>query len=345
MIIANLHSYLTTVISKKKAKRSYKVQTNSNPNKQTIIILGAAGRIGDAAAKAFLEAGWRVKGVARNAKAATLRTGIEAVQADAYDRQSLIEAVKGADVILNALNPKYTQWETTVMRLAENVMAAAEASGALHLFPGNVYNYGHVIGINMNEESAQVPSTVKARIRMEAEELFRTNAQSGGVKTVILRGGDYFGGSKPESWLDLLILKNLKKDIFTWPGPANMPHAFAYLPDFARAFVAVAEKRAALKPFESFNFQGHTMTGAEMHTFTQQAVGRTLHYKTMGWTMPKLLGLVIPMMRELVIMSYLWRTPHSLNGEKLRRFIGPLQSTPTVEALREAIRDMHLDRG
>ena len=33
---------------------------------QTIAILGAAGRVGDAAARAFVKAGWRVKGVARS---------------------------------------------------------------------------------------------------------------------------------------------------------------------------------------------------------------------------------------------------------------------------------------
>lgn len=320
------------------------MQTSDSLPKQTVIILGAAGRIGDAAAKTFLEAGWRVKGVARNAKAATLRTGVEVIQADAYDQQSLVKAVEGADVILNALNPKYTEWETTVMRLAENVMAAAEASGALHLFPGNVYNYGHAIRVNMNEDAAQVPSTAKARIRMDAEDLFRARAETRGVKTAILRGGDYYGGSRPESWLDLMILKDLKKDVFTWPGPANLPHAFAYLPDFARAFVAVAERRDALKPFESFHFEGHTLTGAEMHKAVEAAVSRPLKYKTMSWWPLKVLGLFMPMMRELVIMSYLWRTAHSLNGAKLERFAGPLQTTPPVEAIRAAIKDMRLDR-
>ena len=35
---------------------------------KTVVVLGAAGRVGDAAARAFVAAGWRVKGVARNAK-------------------------------------------------------------------------------------------------------------------------------------------------------------------------------------------------------------------------------------------------------------------------------------
>jgi nucleoside-diphosphate-sugar epimerase len=309
----------------------------------TIVILGAAGRIGDAASQAFLDAGWRVKGVARNAKAAILRPGVEVIEADAYDRASLIQAVQGADVILNALNPKYTEWETTVMPLAENVMAAAEASGALHLFPGNVYNFGHGIGLITSEDAVQTPSTAKARIRIAAENLFRERAETRGVRTVILRGGDFYGGTKPESWFDLIIAKDLKKNNFTWPGPSDLPHAFAYLPDFARAFVAVAEKRASLAPFVCFHFAGHTMTGVDMHKAAEAATGRTLRYKTMGWTLPKIIGVFVPMFRELAIMSYLWRTPHSLDGRKLEAFAGPLPSTPLVAAIRRAIRDQHLD--
>jgi nucleoside-diphosphate-sugar epimerase len=312
-------------------------------NIQTVVILGAAGRIGDAAAKAFLGAGWRVKGVARNAKAATLRPGVEVIEADAYDRQSLIRAVEGADVILNALNPKYTEWETAVLPLAENVMAAAEASGALHLFPGNVYNFGYGLALNTAEDAPQMPSTAKARIRMEAEELFRQRSEARGVRTAILRGGDFYGGVRPESWLDLFILKDMKKDVFTWPGPSDLPHAFAYLPDFAEAFVALAERRGALAPFERFHFAGHTMTGLDMHKAAEEAAGRSLRFKTMGWTMIRLAGLVVPIAREVTIMSYLWRTPHSLDGTKLARFAGPLRTTRPAEALREAISDMGLD--
>lgn len=309
----------------------------------TILILGAAGRIGDAAAKAFLEAGWQVRGLARNAKASSLRAGVTPVQCDAYDRAALIEAAKGADVILHALNPKYTEWETTVMPLGENVMAAAEASGAQVLFPGNVYNFGLEIGMTVREDAPQQASTPKARIRMEVENLFAERAKSRGVRTAILRGGDFYGGEKPESWLDLIILKKLKKDVFTWPGPDNLAHAFAYLPDFARAFVAVAERRERLEPFEVFHFAGHTLTGRQMHAAAERAAGRTLRFKTFNWTLPRLLGLIVPMMRELVVMSYLWRTAHSLDGGKLERFSGPLISTPPADALKAAVADLGLN--
>ena len=60
---------------------------------------------------------------------------------------SLIAACRGADVILNALNPQYTEWAEKVMPMAENVIAAAQAVGATHMLPGNVYNFGYDIAV------------------------------------------------------------------------------------------------------------------------------------------------------------------------------------------------------
>ena len=215
-------------------------------NKETIVILGAAGRIGDAAARAFVSAGWQVKGVARNTRVHEMAPGVEPVVADALDRSSLIEACQGADVILNALNPEYDEWDKKVLPMAQNVIAAVKATGATQLLPGNVYNYGHDIGMYMTEEASQVASTEKARIRIAMETLFEEAATTDGVQTVVLRAGDFYGGAKPGSWLDMMILTKLQKNVFTWPGPCDLPHAFAYLPDLGRAFVKVAEKRTEL---------------------------------------------------------------------------------------------------
>lgn len=312
---------------------------------QTIVILGAAGRIGDAAARAFVKAGWRVKGVARGSKGAELAPGVEWVKADAFDRQSITDACRGADVVLNALNPQYTEWEEKVLPMAENVVAAVEAAGATQLLPGNVYNYGYGITVGSREDAPQVPSTSKARIRIAMEDLFRRKAEENGVQTLVLRAGDFYGGVKPGSWLDLMILSKLKNDVFTWPGPMDLPHAFAYLPDLGEAFVRLAERRTGLPPFDSFHFAGHTMTGVQMKAAAEDAVGRRLTRRGVSWTLLRAGGLFVPMLRELVIMSYLWRTPHSLDGSKLEKALGPVPSTDPVRAIRQAVADLSLDRG
>jgi nucleoside-diphosphate-sugar epimerase len=310
---------------------------------QTIVILGAAGRVGDAAARAFVEAGWKVKGLARNAKAAQLAPGVQAVQADATDRAALIAACADADVVLHALNPKYTEWEEKVIPLGENAIAAAEAAGATLMLPGNVYNFGHAIGMDTVEDAPQIASTPKARIRIELEDMMRERAAQTGLQSIVLRAGDFYGGTKPESWLDLIILAKLRRNVFTWGGPMELPHSFAYLPDLGRAFVALAEKRDVLGRFERFHFAGHTMTGHDMKAAAEAATGRTLATRGMPWMLLRAAGLFSPMMHELTVMSYLWRTPHSLDGSRLIRTVGQLRSTEPVAALRQAIADLALD--
>ncbi|WP_193174640.1 NAD-dependent epimerase/dehydratase family protein [Oricola nitratireducens] len=311
---------------------------------QTAAILGAAGRNGDAVARAFLKAGWRVKGIARGAKVSTLAPGVEPVMADAFDRGALIAACADADVIVHTLNPAYDDWTNTVMPLAENVLAAAQAAGATVMIPGNVYNYGYSIGVDTAEDAPVSGDTEKARLRIAMEALYERAAREKGIRTIVIRAGDFFGGKRPESWLDVMILKDLKKDKFTWPGPSwNTVHAFAYLPDLAETFVRVAEKRAETAPFATLHFRGHAITGEEMHTAAEKAVGRKLKRGGVSWSMLRAVGLFNPILREIVKMSYIWRVPHSLANGKLEALIGPEPHTPLDAALGEAIADLKLD--
>lgn len=310
---------------------------------KTIAIIGAAGRSGDAAARAFLAAGWRVMGVGRGARTAEMAPGVEPVAADVLDRAALVRAVAGADVVMNAANPPYDKWEGTVTRMAENILEAAKAAGATHLLPGNVYNFGSGVGMDMTEDRAERGDTDKGRIRIAMEGLCRRYAEAHGVQTIVLRAGDFFGGGKPGSWLDLMLLKDARKGVFTAAGPDGVAHAWAYLPDLADAFVRLAEKRGELGRFERFHFPGHTLTSEQFHAAAEQEIGRELTKKRVNWTMLKLAGLFMPVVREIGKMNYLWFTAHSLAGAKLERAIGPLRITPIEQAIAESVAALGLE--
>ncbi|QBK32124.1 NAD-dependent epimerase/dehydratase family protein [Roseitalea porphyridii] len=308
----------------------------------TIVIAGAAGRIGFNAARAFVAAGWTVRGIARGEKLKRLPQGVEPVEADAFDRQAMIDACAGADVVLHALNPTYDKWATHVVPMAENVLAAAKAAGATLMLPGNVYNFGTGIGMDTSEDAPMPADTEKGRLRVDIEEKFRAAAAEG-VQTIVLRAGDFFGGPVDGSWLDLVIAKDLRKNRFVWPGRLDVPHAFAYLPDFGAAFVAVAEKRGELGRFERFHLSGHTVTGAQFHTAMEAAVGRSLKPGSVPWRLLRIVGLFNPVLREVIKMRYLWDVPHSLDGSKLAALIGTEPHTPLDDALRQAVADLKLD--
>ncbi|RUY63590.1 MULTISPECIES: NmrA family NAD(P)-binding protein, partial [unclassified Mesorhizobium] len=73
-----------------------------------IAILGAGGRLGRVVAKAFIDAGYEVRAVTRNGKVPAELKGATAVAGDALDREALIRATQGVDIVFNGLNPIYT---------------------------------------------------------------------------------------------------------------------------------------------------------------------------------------------------------------------------------------------
>ena len=301
---------------------------------KTVAILGANGRLANEAMKAFHKTGYKVIAVTRNGELRESAEGIESRTADAMNAEQLIAATKGADFIFNGLNPLYTKWETMAIPLANNVLLAAKTHGAVHLFPGNVYNYGQTIPVQCDETTPFNADTKKGKIRIEMEQLF---ANDTAVKTVILRAGDFYGGTGAGSWFDLSIVSKLEKGVFTYPGDLDTIHAWAYLPDLAKAFVSVAEQSESLEMNSQFMFEGHALTGREMKSYVEEAVGRDLKKTGVPWWFLKTLGLVVPMLREVCEVAYLWHKPHRLDGSKLLQVVGSLQKTDPQQAISEAI--------
>ena len=152
---------------------------------KTALILGAAGRFGQAAILAFEADGWRLRNWVRPGRA--LKCPGEVIEGDLFDPASLAQAAAGADVIVNALNPPYPAWADAVPKITNAVIDAARASGASIILPGNVYNYGAQPPTLLTEDTPFVGDHKKARIRIEMEDAYRRS----GVQTLILRAGDF----------------------------------------------------------------------------------------------------------------------------------------------------------
>src|SRR5215813_8797546 len=86
-----------------------------------ILVLGAAGRLGYVAAEAFRNAGWTVASLVRNS-AARAPANTEITEADALNHQAVAAAARGADVILHALNPFFTNWHRRALPLTYSVI-------------------------------------------------------------------------------------------------------------------------------------------------------------------------------------------------------------------------------
>ncbi len=312
----------------------------------TIAVLGANGRLSRTVAKAFLAAGYDVIAVTRSGKPLAELIGARFAAADASKASELIHATTGADIIFNGLNPLYTEWEEKVIPMARNVMEACRVNKALHMFPGNVYGYGSPMPPELGEDTPMRPSTTKGFIRVEMKRIFREESERpGGVQTIVLRAGDYFGGTGTGSFFDMVSVSKLSKGIFTAAGPENLIHEWAYLPDFAQAFVKLAAVRGQLKPFENLNFPGHAITELQLKDAVEKAVGKPLKMAHLPWWALRLMGVFQPMMRELVKMSYLRFQPHRLVSQRLESLIGEIPHTNLEYAVKQALTDQGLLEG
>lgn len=306
-----------------------------------IAIFGANGRLGSAVAREAMRRGHRTITVTRSGRAGPhLPASIEVRAADAMNADEVTAAVRGADVVVNALNPPYPQWHRTALPMMRSVLNACEASGARHLFPGNVYAFGASMPSVLRPRTPERPTSRKGAIRQRMEAELRDAARTGRVRTTVLRAGDFFGGPVPGAWFDLAIAAKVERGTFTYPGPLDVPHPWAYLPDLADAFVDLAEHADERPDFDVLGFAGHTATGAEMRNAMERAMGHELRVRSLPWPIIRILGLVHPTSREIAELSYLWRTPHRIDGQALVEAIGVQQAAPLDQAVGHALEEL-----
>lgn len=316
---------------------------------EPVLILGANGRLGRALVTAFAEAGWTVLAQARRPLAYPLTGDVHAILTGIAETARLAAEAGGAGVVVHAMNAHYTRWATEALPLAHSAIAVAKRLDATLMFAGNVYNFGAPMPAVLREDTPQRPSTRKGLIRVQTESLLRDQSASG-LRSIVIRAGDFFGGAGVGSWMDLAIAKDLAKARIVYPGPLHSAHAWAYLPDLARTFVAVARERTRCAPFETLHFAGSTLTGRQMAEALTQAAKRagifspaqTPAVRKFPWWALRAGAWVVPMWRELLEMRYLWDEAHSLDESKLTGLVGQVPRTPLDAAMDQTLADLRL---
>lgn len=311
---------------------------------RTVLVIGATGGIGGEVANALIAHGWQVRGLARNLAAAQDSARwvgpIDWVAGDAMVETDVIVAARGVDIIFHGANPPgYQNWRGFALPMLKNSIAAARTSGARLILPGNVYNYGPDAGAVVSETSPEHPATRKGKIRVEMEQLLEA-AVADGVRSLVVRAGDFFGPHQPASWFkDGMVKPGKPLTSVTYPGTPDAGHAWAYLPDLAETIARLVDIEARLPAFERVHFSGQWLErGVEIADSIRRVTGNPkLPIKRLPWAVFYLAAPFVTFMREALEMRYLWQKPLRLDNSKLIGLIGPEPHTPLDAAVRETL--------
>ena len=307
-------------------------------SKGKVTVLGSNGHIGNAAMIAFRDAGWVVTGLGRANRRAVAAT--QFIAGDADHVEVVKAAIAGADVVVQGLHLRYDQWgEGRAERQLQVVIDAMAGSGKTLLFPGTIYNYratDRTIAPGLRQ-SGEKP---RGEIRIRLEQMLQEAAAHRGFRVAILRAGDFYGPGNRGEWFDAAMMMDFAKGRLYHLGDLGTRHAWAYLPDLARAFVVLGERREAFGPFENFHFAGHWMSHGQIMAAIQASLGRQLQVAPLPWWMLRAMGLVDPVMRDIYRMRYLWQNEMELVDPRLDALLGPGFATPFEVAVVETVTEL-----
>jgi nucleoside-diphosphate-sugar epimerase len=286
---------------------------------QLITIFGY-GPTGEATAERLRARGTPIRVVQRQ-RPENLPAGVEFMACDVLDAGQVHAAMAGATqaVVTVGFEYKGSVWERAWPKAMANLLAAAEANATRIVQVDNLYMYGPQTA-PIREDMPLTRYGRKPRARAKATRMWMEAAQTRRVWWASLRAPDFYGAGVDRSHIGAtglaLVAQGKAANLLMEP---DMPHAFAYVPDIARAAVTLLDA-----PDEDFNQAWHvpcapTRTPRELLQIGAEAVGKKLKVAALpSWSLP-VIGLVVPFIRECVEMQFTWNRPYHVDAGKFSR--------------------------
>ncbi len=285
-------------------------------------ILGANGTIGSVLAKELNDYTKQIRLVSRNPK--KVNETDELYPADLSDPIQVEKAIEGSKVVYLLVGFDYNinVWKNQWPKLMRATIDACIKHKAKLVFFDNVYMYDiHAIP-HMTESSVINPPSKKGAVRSEIADMILNEVKSGKLTALIARSADFYGPNNEKSFLIEIVHNNIKKAKKpNWLIDANKKHSFTYTPDAAKATALLGNTDDAYNQVWHLPTDKNTLTGKEIiGLFTKEMNAKNTFSVLPMWLL-KILGLFIPIMKEMPEMMYQYDRDYFFDSGKFdKRF-------------------------
>lgn len=265
-------------------------------------------------------------------------SAVGTVTVDALNLESLVAASRGASHIYITLGLPYVAhiWEDQWPRIMRNVIEAAGVVGARVIFFDNIYAYGPApLQVPITEEHPLDPPSRKGKVRKAiAAELMAADAR-GEVKALIARCADYYGPHARNSALYVLALQPLlagkAPQLLSTP---KVKHSYTYTLDAARGLVELALDEAAYGQVWHLPTVTPPPTDTEILAKLAELTGNHKAANVLPRPLLPVLGLVVPILREVREMLYQTDSDYVFSSAKFDARYPDFKKTPFDEGLK-----------
>jgi nucleoside-diphosphate-sugar epimerase len=310
-------------------------------------LFGAAGAIGGSLAAVLRARGepYRVVGRSRAALAAAFGADplAEIVIWNPDDPASVRAAAEGIDTIVYLVGVPYDQFKLHPVVMRQTLDGAIAAGVQRLVLIGTIYPLGLPQTPRVREDHPREPNSFKGRMRKEQEDLVLAADAAGRIRTTILRLPDFYGPHLERSLVADLFRAALAGGRAKLIAPLDTPHEFVFVPDVGPVVTALAASPSAYGRIWHLGGAG-TITQRDLAARVYAACGRTPRILAAGKTMLRLAGLFDPIMRELVEMNYLMRTPVIIDDTAIHGLLGEIRKTSYDEGIARTLAAMREHR-
>jgi nucleoside-diphosphate-sugar epimerase len=309
-------------------------------------ILGSGGAIGIELAKSLTEYTTDIKLVSRNPVKVNQEDNL--LKADLLIPGEVKKAVKGSEIVYVTVGFPYQTkfWQARWPSFISSVIEACIEEQCKLVFFDNIYMYDpeHLNG--MTEETPIRPVSQKGKVRMEVADRILKQVEAGNLRALIARSADFYGpGIKNTSVLTEMVINPLsQKKTASWMGAMDFKHSYTYTPDAGRATAILGNSEDAYNQVWHLPTAPDPMTGRGWIEAIAKELGVSPKYRTLSKSMLRLLGVFIPVMKEMIEMLYQYDRNYVFNSEKFeKRF----QFVPTAyrDGIREIVRTDYQNTG
>ena len=283
-------------------------------------ILGAGGDIGIDLARELVVYDKNIRLVSRTPE--KVNPGDELFPCDLTDAQGVMNAVTGSSVVYLVAGLQYNLkvWQKMWPLIMKNVIDACKGHKAKLVYFDNVYLYDKSGIPHMTEETPINPPSKKGQVRASLVNMIGDEVKSGNLTAVIARSADFYGPKNKNSMLTQIVFDNLKKGKkANWICSANFKHSFTYTPDAAKATAILGNTPDAYNQTWHLPTAANPMTGKEWINAIASALNTKPRYMVAGKPVVRIMGLFMPIMKELYEMLYQYDRDYIFDSSKFEK--------------------------